>query len=83
MELVDVLKPPDFKKSGVIKTREEALKSGDWVGTFNLCIVQNTPVAAVVYQQRSPEAKWAPGKLGIAAGGTTRRRGNRRRIKGN
>ena len=68
-EFVDILKPPDFTKSGIVKTREEALKNGDWTGTFNLCVVQDKPVAAIVYQQKSTDAEWAPGKLGMAAGG--------------
>ncbi len=68
-ELVEILLPPDFSKSGVIKTREEAYADGDWLGTFNLWIVRDDPVPAILYQQRSLESDWAPGKLAVAVGG--------------
>lgn len=68
-ELVDILKPPNFSKSGIIKTREEAYKNGDWLGTFNLWIAQDDPVPAIMYQQRNPKSIWAPGKLAVAVGG--------------
>ena len=68
-ELVDILKPPKFLKSGAIKTREEAYKNGDWLGTFNLWIVQDDPTPAIIYQQRSLKSVWAPGKLAVAVGG--------------
>ena len=68
-ELVDVLKPPDFSKSGIVRTREEAYKNGDWLGTFNLWIIQDNPIHAIIYQQRSPKNIWEPGKLAVVAGG--------------
>lgn len=68
-ELVDILKPPNFSKSGIVKTREEAYKNGDWLGTFNLWIVQDDPFPAIIYQQRSYQSIWAPGKLAVTAGG--------------
>lgn len=43
-EQVDILKPPTFEKSGVVKSREQALDAGDWIGTFNLWIVKRQPV---------------------------------------
>jgi hypothetical protein len=69
MEMVDILEPPTFKKSGLIKTLVQAWEDEDWIGTFNLWIVQNLPVPAVVYQQRSPKSSWAPLKLDVTAGG--------------
>lgn len=69
MEKVDILLPPTFKKSGKIKTLEQAWNDEDWIGTFNLWILQNKPVPAIVYQQRSPKSKWAPSKLDVTAGG--------------
>jgi hypothetical protein len=42
-EKVDVLIPPGFKKSGEIKTVRQAIADGDWLGTFNLWIVQTDP----------------------------------------
>lgn len=69
MELVDVLLPPDFRKSGVIKPRDEAYQAGEWLGGFNLWIVQSEPEPAIVYQQRSPLASWEPNKLDTSAAG--------------
>jgi hypothetical protein len=69
MEMVDILEPPTFKKSGKTKTLIQAWEDEDWIGTFNLWIVQNEPVPAVVYQQRSPKSSWAPLKLDVTAGG--------------
>lgn len=69
MERVDILLPPTFKKSGKTKALRQAWKNEDWIGTFNLWIVQNKPTPAVVYQQRSPKSSWAPNKLDVTAGG--------------
>jgi 8-oxo-dGTP pyrophosphatase MutT (NUDIX family) len=68
-ELVDILSPPDFKKSGVVKPRNLAWEDGDWIGSFNLWIVQDKPEPVIVYQQRSLNSRWEPGKLDITAGG--------------
>ena len=68
-ELLDILEPPLFTKSGRTKTREQAYDDGDWVGTFNLWIVQRQPVPALVYQIRGPKKAWAPGKLDVPVGG--------------
>lgn len=68
-EQVDILKPPTFEKSGVVKSREQALDAGDWIGTFNLWIVKRQPVPSVVYQIRSPQSSLAPNKLDVTAGG--------------
>lgn len=68
-ELVDILEPPLFKPSGVVKTREQAQNNGDWIGTFNLWIFTKDPVPSIIYQQRSLQKKWAPGLLDVAAGG--------------
>jgi hypothetical protein len=69
MERVDILLPPTFKKSGEVKTLEQAWNDENWIGTFNLWIVQDSPVPAIVYQQRSPKSNWAPKKLDVTAGG--------------
>jgi hypothetical protein len=68
-ELVDVLTPPLFEPSGEVKSREQAHTDGSWIGTFNLWIFTNNPVPSIIYQQRGPEKKWAPGMLDVAAGG--------------
>jgi hypothetical protein len=69
VEKVDILLPPTFKKSGVVKTKQQALEDEDWIGTFNLWIIQSKPLPAVVYQQRGPNKNWAPNKLDVTAGG--------------
>lgn len=69
MEKVDILEPPTFRKSGVVKTREQAWNDEDWIATFNLWVIQDKPVPSVVYQQRSPKSSWAPNKLDVTAGG--------------
>ena len=69
MEQVDILAPPDFTPTGKVKTRNQAQKDGDWLGTFNLWILTRDPEPAIIYQQRSLKKDWAPGKLDVAAGG--------------
>jgi ADP-ribose pyrophosphatase YjhB (NUDIX family) len=68
-ELFDTLKPPLFEKTGEVKDLGHALADQDWLRTFNLWIVQRTPVPSIVYQQRTPNALWAPLKLDVTAGG--------------
>ncbi|MBN1168555.1 NUDIX domain-containing protein [Candidatus Woesebacteria bacterium] len=68
-EKVDILLPPDFKKSGVIKTRAEALRDHEWVGVGNLWILQDLPNPAILYHQKSARKSWEPGKVGVVAGG--------------
>ena len=69
MEKVDILTPPTFTKSGIIKTIKQAWNNEDWIGTFNLWIIQSEPIPSVVYQVRSPKSSWAPCKLDVTAGG--------------
>lgn len=69
MEQVDILTPPTFEKSGIIKPIEEAWKNQDWIGTFNLWIVQDKPIPSIIYQVRSPHTTWSPGKFDVTAGG--------------
>lgn len=69
MEYVDILTPPLFQKSGQTKLRKQALQDGDWIGAFNLWIIQTNPIPAIVYQQRSPNSTWEPNKLDVSAGG--------------
>lgn len=68
-EIVDILVPPFFTKSGKTKTQSEAWRDQDWIGTFNLWIMQNQPLEAIVYQIRNPDSSWAPNKLDVTAGG--------------
>lgn len=68
-ESVDILTPPTFEKSGIVKLREDAWNNNDWIGTFNLWIVRDIPEASVVYQVRSPNSTLAPGLLDVTAGG--------------
>lgn len=70
-EYVDILDPPMFLPSGVTKPLQQAWHDEDWIGTFNLWIV-NTEAAerpSLVYQQRSAKSSWEPGKLDVTAGG--------------
>lgn len=69
METVDILLPPTFEKSGKTKTLQQAWKDEDWIGTFNLWIVKRRPVPSIIYQIRSDDSSWAPGKLDVTAGG--------------
>lgn len=69
MEMVDILIPPRFQKSGVTKERSQALADGDWVGTFNLWIIKSNPVQAIVYQQRGSITSYEPKKLDVSVGG--------------
>jgi hypothetical protein len=68
-ENVDILVPPLFKPNGKVKTRGQAYRDGDWIGTFNLWIVTNEPEPSIIYQQRSPQVAWAPNALDVSAGG--------------
>lgn len=69
MERIDILEPPAFKRGGRTKTVKKAIEDGDWLGVFNLWVVQTKPVPAIVYQQRTRKAHWAPGKLDASVGG--------------
>lgn len=69
MEKVDILTPPDFAKTGQVKSKTQALKDGDWLGTFHLWIIQNQPLPAILYQQRSPNSVWGPMLLDVTVGG--------------
>lgn len=68
-ELVDILEPSTFKKSGQVKTLLNAWKDENWIGTFNLWILQSNPISSIVYQKRSPRSSWAPNLLDVSAGG--------------
>ena len=69
MEYVDILKPPTFEKSGIVKSRIQAWEDEDWIGTFNLWIIKTKPIPSLVYQMRSPNSGWSPGLLDVTAGG--------------
>ncbi len=69
VEYVDILTPPAFEKSGVVKQKDEAIKNEDWIGTFTLWILQSSPTPAIIYQQRNPDKLWEPGKLDLTVGG--------------
>lgn len=68
-EKVDILNPTTLQKTGEVKTLADAWKAGDWVGTFNVWIIQTSPEPAIVYQLRSPNSSWEPNKLDVSAGG--------------
>jgi hypothetical protein len=65
---VEILEPPFFKKTGQTIDRKEAWKKGHWYGAVNLWIVSDQDTPSIVYQQRSPNIGWAPGKLDASAG---------------
>ncbi|MFC1790071.1 NUDIX domain-containing protein [Patescibacteria group bacterium] len=69
MEKVDILLPPTFKKSGQTKTLKQAWNDEEWLGSFNLWIIRSKPISGIVYQQRSLNSSWAPGKLDVSAAG--------------
>ena len=68
-EKVDTLTPPKFVKSGIVKARSKAFKDGDWLGGFNLWIVQNKFTPTILYQLRSPSLPFLPSKLDVSVGG--------------
>jgi hypothetical protein len=66
----DILNPNTFEKTGVVKTVYQAWQAGDWIGSFNLWIIQNNGgTGSILYQQRCFTAQWAPGLLDVTAGG--------------
>lgn len=66
----DILDPNTFERTGVVKTIYEAWEAGDWIGSFNLWVVQdNQEMGSILYQQRCHKAQWAPGLLDVTAGG--------------
>jgi isopentenyldiphosphate isomerase len=69
MEKVDVLLPPNFQKSGVTKTREQAVVDGDWLGGFHLWIVRTEPHLALLFQRRSRNKPTFPSQLDVSAAG--------------
>ena len=70
-EYVDILAPPLFERTGHTKPLHQAWRDGDWIGTFNLWIINACDPAApcLIYQQRSMNSSWEPGKLDVTAGG--------------
>lgn len=69
MENVDILIPPDFEKSGEIKTREQAINDGDWLGGFHLWVIRTEPEPGVIFQLRSANKSTWPGQLDVSAAG--------------
>lgn len=67
-EKVDILVPPTFVKSGIVKYRTQAWNDGDWLGVFNLWIVQEIPVPSVIYQLRNSNLNFNPNKLDVSGG---------------
>jgi len=65
-EEVDVLAPPTFEPTGVVKPVVEAIKAGDWLGVMNLWLVRHN--SSLLYQQR-PNGGWEPGKFDGSIGG--------------
>ena len=66
IEHVDVLAPPTFEPTGVVKPVVEAIEAGDWLGVMNLWLVR--PNGSLLYQQR-PNGGWEPGKFDGSVGG--------------
>lgn len=69
MEKVDILLPPDFRKSGQVKTRDQAIEDADWLGGFHLWIIRTQPKISLVFQIRSSQKQTWPGKLDVSAAG--------------
>lgn len=66
MELVDVLVPPRFEPSGVVKPVVQAIEDGDWLGVANIWLLSAD--GKLLYQQR-PACGWEPNKLDGSVGG--------------
>ena len=66
IENVDVLAPPIFEPTGVVKPVVEAIEAGDWLGVMNLWMVRTN--GCLLYQQR-PHGGWEPGKFDGSVGG--------------
>lgn len=69
MEKVDILLPPNFNKSGRIKTREQAIDDGDWLGGFHLWVVRTQPQPALLFQRRSHIKPTFPNLLDVSSAG--------------
>ena len=69
MEKVDILLPPDFHKSGIVKTREQAIADSDWLGGFHLWVVQTQPELALIFQRRTLTKGTFPGMLDVSSAG--------------
>lgn len=63
---VEILQPPFFTKTGKTIDRKEAWKKGLWYGAINLWII-SPKENSIVYQLRSPNMGWAPGKLDVSS----------------
>lgn len=68
-EIVDILDVNTFSKLGVRKSIYQAHHDGDWIGGFNLWILQRNPEPSILYQQRSSSAALWPALLDVTAGG--------------
>jgi hypothetical protein len=66
---VQTYAPPLFTPTGDVIPRKEAWEKGLWYSTANLWVVQSSPEPSIVYQQRSPNIGWAPGKLDVLIAG--------------
>ena len=69
MDKVDILTPPDFRKTGQVKTAAQAVKDGDWVGVFHLWVIKSKPQPMLLYQIRGSGSPIEPGKLDVTVGG--------------
>ncbi len=63
------LQPPMFTSKGQDSTREDAIGKGLWIATVNLWLVTENNGGSLIYQRRSKNKAWAPGKLDVAIGG--------------
>ena len=66
---VQILKPPFFEPTRIVVNRRDAWQKHEWIGTFNLWIVQSKSIPSIIYQLRGPTIGWAPDKLDVAVGG--------------
>jgi 8-oxo-dGTP pyrophosphatase MutT (NUDIX family) len=66
MELVDILSPPHFKPTGVVKPVATAIEDGDWIAVANIWLFRSD--GTLLYQQR-PAVGWEPNKLDGSVGG--------------
>lgn len=69
MNNVRTLLPPLFQDFGPSSSLETAIAENRWIATVNLWILQTEPIPSILYQQRSMNKSWAPGKLDVVAGG--------------
>lgn len=67
--LVDILKAPEYKPSGV-KNIKQAILDGDWLGTVNIWVVRRGESGLeVLYQKRPDDSYFAGGYFDVSVAG--------------